>query len=87
MLAHNIVISASWDTDLNSENNKGVKHNIIRIVVFKIAEPVWVTIELSAISFDLPFLIECVYALIRWMESSMIRPKTIVKINAFDKLK
>ena len=40
MLALNIVISASCDTDLNSENNKGVKHNIMRSVVFKIAEPV-----------------------------------------------
>ena len=40
ILALNIVISASCDTDLNSENNKGVKHNIISIVVFKIAEPV-----------------------------------------------
>ena len=40
ILALNIVISASCDTDLNSENNKGVKHNIISSVVFKIAEPV-----------------------------------------------
>ena len=81
------MISASCDTDLNSENNKGVKHNIISSVVFKIAEPVWVTMDLSAVSFELPFLIEFIYALIRWIESSMISPNTIVKINAFDKLK
>ena len=82
-----MVISASCDTDLNSENNKGVKHNIISNVVFKIADPVWVTIALRAVSFELHFLIELVYALIRWIESSIISPNTIVKINAFDKLK
>ena len=60
-----MVISASCDTDLNSENNKGVKHNIIRSVVFKIAEPVSVTIEFSAISFEDPSFIEFVYALMR----------------------
>ena len=35
-----MVITASCETDLNSENNNGVKHKIINIVVFKIAAPV-----------------------------------------------
>ena len=85
MIAQMIVITPNWETDLNSEKTNGNKQNIITNVVLITALPVVLT-TLFIISFSSLFNL-LRYALIIWIESSTIRPKTIVKIKALDRLK
>ena len=85
MIAQMIVITPNWETDLNSEKTNGNKQNIITNVVLITALPVVLT-TLFIISFSSLFNL-LRYALIIWIESSTIRPNTIVKIKALDKLK
>ena len=85
--AAKIVIYPSWLIDLNSENNNGIKDAIIMKVVLITALNVFLSQYINASSGVKPLLLLKLYDEIIWIESSTINPKTIAKINAFDKLK
>tara|TARA_B100000927_G_C16278862_1_gene394674 strand:+ start:383 stop:634 length:252 start_codon:yes stop_codon:yes gene_type:complete len=82
-----MVIYASWLIDLNSENNNGKSETIITIVVLITAWYVFCLQKLIDSSIDRFLFLQLLYAEMIWIESSTIKPKTIAKIKAFDKLK
>ena len=70
-----------------SENNNGIKEAIIIKVVLITALKVLLSQYVNASSGVKPLLLLKLYDDIICIESSTINPKTIAKINAFDKLK
>ena len=87
IIADKMVIWANWLIDLNSENNNGINDTIIIIVVLIIALKVFSWQYIRAFLTDLLVFLFILYADIICIESSTIKPKTIAKINAFERLR
>ena len=72
---------------MNSENNNGINETIIIIVVLIIALKVFFWQYARASFTDLFACLFILYADIICIESSTIKPKTIAKIKAFERLR
>ncbi len=87
IIAAVIVIYASWLMDVNCENKSGKSDTIITKVVLITAWNVFSWQCCIDSCMDLFLLLLILYADIIWTESSTIKPKTIAKINALERLR